>query len=116
MARGRGQGGSGAWPSRWGDPGIRDRRLGGAPGRGEEAEQGDVGVKERGLCTRQRLLPSFRCLFGRKFAEVLLNGEVGLFSLTFIGLPGVALVKNPANAGDAREAGSIPGSVPEDPL
>ena len=50
--------------------GPRDPRQevgGGAPGRGEEAEQGDVGVKERGLCTRQRLLPGFRSLFGHKF-------------------------------------------------
>lgn len=50
--------------------GPRDPRQevgGGAPGRGEEAEQGHMGVKERGLCTRQRLLPGFRSLLGHKF-------------------------------------------------
>ena len=47
----------------------------------------------------------------RKFHVILLLGIISDKSTFSLGFPGGAVVKNPsANAGDARDMGSVPGS------
>ena len=88
MARGRGQGGRRAWPSRWGDPGIRDRRLGGVHQAEGKRQNKETWVsKKEGFAQDKDFCPVLGLCSDTNFAEVLLNGEVSLFSLTFIGLP-----------------------------
>lgn len=88
MAKGRGQGGRGAWPSKWRGPGIRDRRLGVVHQAEGKKQNKDTWVSKKGDFAQGK---DFCLVLGlcsdTNFAEVLPNGEVSLFSLTFTGLP-----------------------------
>ena len=89
IVSGQGQtaGWKGAWPSRWGDPGVRDRRWRGLQAEGKRQNK-ETRVSEKGDFAQDKdFCPVLGLYSDTNFAEVLLNGEVSLFSLTFIGLP-----------------------------
>ena len=89
------------WPVQWGlDPGSSPPPCLSLP---------DSGPQPRGRAPPVTALPVYSSLVSPQFLQLPLTGNNSLYST--LGSPDDAAIKNmPASTGDARDAGSIPGS------